>query len=169
MPSAQTTNIGNGAVKIGGAVSTNDVTVNSTKALTVTTADKLTVGSVIVPQYKYIEVPLDNHTTTKYVMFAGENWQVVSVNEIHRVATSIIGATVRLVKAPSGRVPAASTNVTTADFTMSATADTIVTKAVSTVTGVSLVNATDRLAVVPSAALADCQGGLMEIVLKRVT
>jgi len=169
VPSAQTTNIGTGAVKIGGAISTNDVTVNSTKTLAVTSEDKLTVNSVIVPQFIYLTVPLDNRTDTKYVFFAPDNCQVVSVNEIHRVKTSLTGNTVTLVKVPSGRVPAASWNVTASPFTMSSTADTTVTQTVSVITGVAKVNATDRLAVVPSGGLPDLAGGIMEIVLKRVT
>jgi len=168
IPSAQTTNIGTGAVKIGGAITSNEITENSTKTLAVTSADKLTVGTVIVPQYKYLEVPLDNRTGTEYIFFAGENWQVVSVNEIHRVKTSLTGNTVTLVKVPAGRVPAASVNVTASAFTMSSDADTSVTQTVSVISGVAKVNATDRLASVPSGGLPDLVGGVMEIVLKRI-
>jgi hypothetical protein len=52
---------------------------------------------------------------------------------------------------------------------MSSTADTTVTQTVSVIAGVAKVNATDRLAVVPSGGLPDLAGGIMEIVLKRVT
>jgi len=159
VPSAQTTNIGTGAVKIGGAISANDVTVNSTKTLAVTSADKLTVGGVIVPQVLVVPVPMNNMTVGPIGGFygMGSNYQVIGIVEKHQVANTN-GITATIVKAPGTRALAASVNISTAAIPLSSATDTAQSPGISTTTGVALCNATDTIGVVLSGRALDYRG-----------
>jgi hypothetical protein len=75
-----------GATNLGGATATNDLTVNSTKTLAVTSADKLTVGGVIVPQEMVLTFPYSNFSVDQHLFTAKDAWQITAVRLLPAVA-----------------------------------------------------------------------------------
>lgn len=106
-----------------------DFTVASGKTLAVTTADKLTVGGVIVPQYVVVTYNGQTASATDSTVFiAARAYQVVDVSEVHSVAAG--GASkLQLTKDTSTNAPGAGTNLltnnTNAGFDLNATANTV--------------------------------------------
>jgi hypothetical protein len=71
----------------------NDTTVGSGDALTVTTADKLTVATVIVPVYETFSFPITNQSVDEYAFVSDDAWWLVKAEEIHSVAGTAVAPT----------------------------------------------------------------------------
>lgn len=120
--SSGTTQTGTGAVTING-----DATVASSKALAVTTADKLTVASKIVPT----EIPLAtfNYQASSVdtgVFQAKGAWTLTAVRVIPRVAGTDGSAVTAMIKlCDDAEAPASGDNMLSGTFDLKGTADTI--------------------------------------------
>jgi hypothetical protein len=172
-----TENIG-GAVNIGGATATNDLTVNSTHTLAVTTADKLTVGGIIVPQKLIINMPYDKTMITaseinRSILIANAAWQITSIKEVHSVAESTATTlSIGVQKMTGAQTLVQGINLTTSNFNMKSTANTVVTGTLSTNSGVTTMAAGDRLGIICNmtgvTGAAEFRTGLITIEMKRV-
>lgn len=166
MQGASTITTGTGAIALNG-----DTTLASSKTLAVTTADKLTVGGVIVPQAITIPVQLDSSSAngTVFIPISG-NYQVLGISEAHSVAASTTPATTAtIVKVTGTQAPAtAGVVVISNTFNLKGTAETVQNGTLSTVSGATKVNTTERLGIRFNNPLTALAGGCVSISLKRI-
>jgi len=95
----------------------NDTTVGSGDALSVTTADKLTVATVIVPVYETFSFPITNQSVDEYAFIADDAWWLVKAEEVHSVAgtaTAPTAANLTIRICDDNEAPNAGINATTA-------------------------------------------------------
>jgi len=127
-----------------------NTTVASGKTLAVTTADKLTVGGVIVPQQ--IEISYIGQTTEaatdRAIFIANRAYQVTGVRQVHAVAAG--GASkLQLTKDTGTTAPGAGTdlltNNTNTGFDLNATANTVQVGTLTATTADLQLAAGDRL------------------------
>jgi hypothetical protein len=168
----QATNIyASGTIGAGGASNFNDTTIASTKMLAVTTADKLTVGGVIVPQAITITVPLNANSVngSVYIPISG-NYALNGMSISYNVNSSGAGAgTVTLVKCTAGQNPAsAGVAMLSVAPSIKGTPNTIIPGTVSTVDGRAKVNTTEFMGMRFNTALTGLAGGCVSISVKRI-
>jgi hypothetical protein len=185
-----------GYAKVGGLLTANTIAVNSTgtftgiqtftaapvfnggatvasgQTLEVTTADKLTVGGVIVPQAITIPVMLSASTVngTVFIPISG-NYQVLGVQEVHSVASTAAMNYVNctIVKVTGTQAPAsAGVAVISTPFNLKGTPETILSGTLSTVSGATKVNTTERLGIRFNNPITSLAGGCISISLKRI-
>lgn len=159
------------ATGTGAVTSAQNQTVASGKTLAVTTADKLTVGGVIVPQTMTVTTELLAASVDKWVFVAPFACKVVSVKEVHSVAGGSAAAVsprkITGVSAPGAAVAAGVTEITTAAFDLTATANTVVTGTLSATATDYTLAAGDKIGLDFSGTLTALVGFLV-IELKRV-
>ncbi len=109
-----------------------NVTIPTTRTLAVTDADKLLVGSKIVPQKLILTVslPLNANCVDQAIFIADRAYKVESVDEVHAVAGDHASAvSLQVTKDTSTNAPGAGTdlltNNTNAGFNLKATANTV--------------------------------------------
>ena len=158
-----------------GTVPVGNVTVASTKTLAVTTADKLTVGGIIVPQYIEVdfEAWLNADCVDRQFFLAHAACQVVAAYEIHAVAGNDAGAVnLQLVKDTGTNAPGAGTdlltNNTNAGFDLKGTAQTMQTGTLTGTTASLQLAAGNRLSADFAGTVTTLSGLLMHVVLKRI-
>lgn len=136
----------------GASLATGNVTVATAKTLAVTDADKLTVGSKIVPQLIRASFqPQTTEAATDRVFFLADRaYLVVGCTEIHSVAAG--GASVlQVVKDTSTDAPGAGTdlltNNTNTGFDLNGTANTLQTGTLTATAASKTLAAGDRLSI----------------------
>lgn len=77
---------------VGGNARFNSLTVNSSQTLAVTTADKLTVGGVIVPQEEFVSFPYTASAVDQHIFVANAAYNITAVKLMPRVAGGDAGA-----------------------------------------------------------------------------
>lgn len=164
-----------GAISVPGGTITDDTTVASGKTLAVTTADKLTVGGVIVPQE--IEVSFHGQAAGAMVdqsfFVATQAYQVTKVRFVHAVAESTATTLyAQLVKDTGTDAPGAGTDLLTNNtnngFDCKATANTVQTGTLTATTASLQLAAGNRLSVDFSAAATELVGVTITVTLKRI-
>lgn len=167
--------LGTGASTTGAVTFASGATVSTGQSLVVTTADKLTVGGVIVPQA--IEVTHHAQDATAMVdqsfFVANRAYQVIAVREVHAVAeATAVTLLVQVTKDTTTDAPGAGTNLltntTNAGFDCKATANTVQVGTL-TATGAALQLAVgDRLSVDYTAAATELVGVTISCTLKPI-
>jgi hypothetical protein len=149
------------------------ITLASGDTLAVTSADKLTVGGVIVPQTivaKYEDGAAGN-ATDRVFFLADAAYQITACSEIHSVAAggaSVIQVTKETTTGAPGSGADLLTNNTNTGFDLNATANTLQAGTL-TATGADLVLAAgDRLSVDYAQAIQSSAGVRITCTLKRV-
>lgn len=155
-----------------GAVSLNgDTTVASTKALIVTSADKLTVAGKIVPQEMILNIPVPADAALGHWAFiAHDAWMITAISEVHSVA-STGAATLQVCKCTSAQAATAGVAMhkTPSTLDMQTTADTnLPVTALSDTASDYTLAAGDRIGLKSSASTAGLIGGIITIKMKRV-
>ena len=152
-------------------------TVASGQTLTVTSADKLLVGGVIVPQEMVITVPIrklnivgDEINGTIFV--ADDAWVITSIEERHTVAEATAAtATIGVMKCTTTQAPSSGTLTTTAVMTLKSTALTTVTPALAASAADYTLADGNSLAIWyknTGAAIGEFRAGCVVIHMKRV-
>jgi hypothetical protein len=169
--------VGNTATT-GTATFGDTVTVNSTKTLAVITADKLTVGGVILPQEMVITAPITKAMITggeanTTIFTADDAWTITSIEEVHGVAESTAATLgVDVMKCTGTQAPASGTNLTEAAFNLKGTAETVQTGTLSTTAGVTTLANGNRIALYVTmtevADAAEFRAGSVTVHMKRV-
>jgi len=141
------------------------------KTATITDADALTVGGKKIAQTWKVRSELLAASVDKWVYIAERACKVVSVKEVHSVAGGS-GATVRPrkitgVAAPGAAVASGITEITSAAFDLTATANTIVTGALSATASDYTLAAGDKIGLDFNGTLTGLVG-LIEIELQAV-
>lgn len=157
---ATTFSTGTGAISLNG-----DATVASTKALVVTTADKLTVGGVIVPQQVYLSVPIFATDVNKTIFVATEAVQVTAVRAVYGVLA--VAGTLTVEKLTGTTAPGSGTAMLTGTLDLSGTANTVLSGALTATTSTLQLAAGDRIGCV-LATLTGLVGCSVTIVLKKI-
>lgn len=160
---------GTGAVALNG-----DTTVATAKTLAVTDADKLTVGSIIVPQRVMVRHGFNASSVDDWAFIADRAYTVVSVKEVHSVAGND-GGTVQLMvrKVTDASAPGAAAGTTVKEFlsgalNLKSTANTVVTGSL-TATGADLnLAAGDKIGCDFIGVLTTLAGGVVIIELKAI-
>lgn len=106
-----------------------------------------------------------NYLTPFFI--ANRPYQVVSVTVRYEVASSA-AETFNLVKVPSGTAPASGTDLLTTEIALNGTANTNISGAISTVTGVAILSTGDALALETSGTPTDCSGLTLSVLLKAI-
>lgn len=160
MSGAGTTTLGTGAISLPG-----DTTIASNKALAVTTADKLTVGGVIVPQEMAIPFTYTASSVDIGVFSAKGAWNITAVELVPRVAGNDANAVNVTVKVcDSGEAPASGDAALSAVLDLKGTADTT---QIGTLGANVAVSATQYIALDFSGTLTNA-AGMGTIWIKRV-
>lgn len=159
-------------VVTGALAPTDNVTIASGKTLAVTTADKLTVGGVIVPQA--IEVVFHAQAAAAMVdqsfFIANRAYQVTAVREVHAVAeTTAASLKIQVTKDTSTDAPGAGTdlltNNTNTGFDGKATANTVQAGTLTGTVASLQLAAGDRLSVDFEAAATELVGCTITVTL----
>ena len=162
-----------GAITAAGAQTLNEnVTIASGKTLAVTTADKLTVGGVIVPQHFYVSfnVPAGaaaaDYDGNIPIPDAAE---IVSVTERHQTAGNDAGAvTVMVKKVPSGTARGSGTDTLSAGISLKGTADTNAAGSLHATPANYQFAAGDSVALVTTGTLTAVDGVSVTVKFKRI-
>lgn len=144
----------------------NDTTIASTKSLVVTTADKLTVGAVIVPQTKTIVWKPIVTDLTQAIFIADEAYQVIGVNACWGVAS--ISGTLQVEKLTGTTAPGSGTSMLTGTVSLAGTANTVTAGTLSGTVGNLQLAAGDRIGGVLGGTLTALLGATVVITLKRI-
>ncbi len=145
---------------------TGSVVIATAKTLTVTDADALLVGGVIVPQTLLVSLGQAAFPSPKVLPFA---CKIVSVKERHRVAESTAGSlTVMVKKVPSGTAAASGTDTLAAGVNMKGTADTNASPALHATAANYTFAAGDAVAAVLSGSATELAGAEITVEFKRV-
>lgn len=135
--------------------------------LAVTTADKLTVGGVIVPQEVSLVVPIAASSVDQYCFIADAAYNITGIREIHAVAgndASPVNVTVRI--CDDTEAPASGLNVSTAVMSLKSSAATLQSATLNS-SNVA-VAANDMVALDFTGTLTTLAGGCVQIDMKRV-
>ncbi len=153
-------------VAFSGGTITGDTTIASAKALAVTTADKLTVGGVIVPQAVYVNVPLFVTDLTKSVFVATEALQVTAVKAVYGVVS--LSGTMALEKLTGTTAPGSGSSMLTGALDLTTTANTVLSGTLTGTTANLQLAAGDRIGCVLGGTLTGLLGCVLTIALKRI-
>lgn len=148
------------------------LTIPASQTLAVTTANKLTVGGVIVPQHFYItfNVPA-GAAAADYdgVIPVPDAAEIVSVTERHQTAGSDGGAvTVMVKKVPSGTAKASGTDTLSAGISLKGTADTNAAGSLHATAANYQFAAGDGVALVTTGTLTAVDGVSVTVKFKRI-
>lgn len=155
----------------GGNTLAGDTTVSSNKAMAITTADKLTVAGVIVPQETVINVPIDPSEVDQSVFIADDAWQITKIEEVHAVAQNTAfpntgNLTIR--KCTGTEAPSAGDAMHNTTMWLNSTVNTVVTPTLSGVsTNLTLADG-NRIALDFNGTTSTLAGGVLTIHMKRV-
>lgn len=147
------------------------MTVASGKTLAVTTADKLTVGDIIVPQELEIPIPLTTHASvsTRALFYATKGWTVTGITYEPSVAEGTGSVVCTVCKVTGNNVAVAATTPMCTAFAVTGTAGTPVTATLTgTAADLALV-ATNKIGCIFSGgdSLLDTGSGILTIKMKR--
>lgn len=159
---ATTFGTGTGAISLNG-----DTTIASAKALAVTTADKLTVGGIIVPQQLYVSVPLFVTDLSKAVFVAPEAFQVTAVRAVYNVAGGV-AAVLGVEKLTGTTAPGSGTALLTGSLDLTTTANTVLSGVLTGTTADLQLAAGNRIGIVLGGVLTGLLGCVVTIGLKRI-
>ena len=141
-------------------------TVASGQILAVTTADKLTVGGIIVPQEMTLNWPINAASVDENIFIANEAWEVTKIEEAHTVVGSDIGAvTVSLKVCDGTEAPSAGDAAQSAAFDLKGAANTVQT---GTLSATKTLADGNRLGLDYTGTLTALAGGVVTVHLKRV-
>lgn len=132
----------------------------------VTTADGLTVNSVIVPVVQYFSFPIFVTDLSKTIFTAVEAFQVTSVRAVFEVA-SVSGA-ITVEKLTGTTAPGGGTAMLTGTLSLVGTADAVLSGALTATTSVLQLAAGNRIGIVLSGTLTSLIGAVVTIGLKRI-
>lgn len=143
-------------------------TVATGKTLAVTTADKLTVGGVIVPQTKTLSFPLNalNIAVSSALFIADETYQLTNVTASWGVAS--VSATFNIEKLTGTTAPGSGTALLTGAIDSSTTANTVNTGALTGTVGSLQFAVGDRLGVKIAGTITSLVGMVLTCTLKRI-
>ncbi len=105
-------------------VATGDTTIAGTGTLAVTTADKLTVAGVIVPQYTILTVPIDAASVDQWIFIADAAYELDTIETIFTVTASG-SCDMDLKKSTTVEAPASGASMLTGVIALQATANTV--------------------------------------------
>ena len=132
--------LSSGIMKTPGGVFTvtNGGTVPTGKTWAITDADKLTVGSKIVPDRVTVTLPITNAMITagevngSIFIASDAGYKVLAINEVHPVVeTTAATASISVMKLTGTQTVASGTLTTTAAINLKSTAETVVSPALS--------------------------------------
>ena len=161
-----------------GAARTNGLTVNASQTLAVSTADRLTVGGVIVPQEIVLTVPITKGDfaageLNRTIFIADDAWTISSIEEVHNVAeATATTCTLAIQKMTGTQALSGGINITEAAFSLKSTANTVVTGTLSTTSGRTTLADGNRIGLLCNMtgtnAMDAFRGGCLTIHMKRV-
>ena len=163
---SKTFTTGTGAVSLAG-----NTTVASNKALAVTTADKLTVGGVIVPQKMIINVPINTSDVDRSVFIADDAWQITKIEEVHVTAQNTAfpnTGSVTVTKCTGTTAPGSGTAMHNATSYLNGSANTVVTPNLTGNTPDLVLADGNRLGLNFNGTMSTFANGLITIHMKRV-
>lgn len=156
------------ALEVDGAAALNGTTIASGTSLTVTTADKLIVGGVIVPQRIPITMSLGEADVDHSIFIADGAYMITSIKEVH----SHVGGTsavVNIEKITGTNPPGSGTSCQQGTFNLTATVNTVQSATMSSTPADYTLASGDRLGVNVGGSIAETGLlGSITVYLKRV-
>lgn len=143
-------------------------TLTATGNIAVSTADKLTVGGVIVPQEIVITVPVSATSVDGTIFIANDAWVITKIEEVHSVlGTDGSAVTAQVMKCTGTQAPSAGTAMTTGTFDLKGTVETVQSGTLSTTPTHYTLADGNRIAVDYTGTLTSLAGGVITIHMKR--
>ncbi len=149
----------------------NGTTIDTGDTLAVTTADKLTVGSVIVPQEMVINIPISTSDIDRSIFIADDAWQITKIEEAHTVAQNTAypnTGSVSITKCTGTTAPGSGTAMYNATSYLNGSANTVVTPTLTGNTPDLTLADGNRLALNFNGTMTTFAGGVVTIHMKRV-
>lgn len=141
-------------------------TVSTGQTLIITDADKLTVGSVIVPQEMVVVWPVSSTGVDGNIFIADDGWMITSIEEVHAVAGTDGGGATLWVRVCDGtEAPSSGDAAQIATIDLQGTANTVQTATLSATKSLADGN---RLALDYTGVLTALAGGTVTVHMKRV-
>lgn len=143
-------------------------TISSGNSLVVTTADKLTVGGVIVPQTKTLSFPLNalNIAVSSALFVADEAYQITSVKASWGVAS--VSMVFDIEKLTGTTVPGAGTSLLQSTIDTSGAANTVNTGSLTGTTADLQLAVGNRIGIKISGTITSLVGMVLTLTLKRI-
>ena len=161
-----------GGITVNGEFSFGDVvtdTFTATGNLAISTADKLTVGGVIVPQEMVLTVQINASSVDTNIFVADDAWIVTSIEEVHTVAgTDGSAVTLMIDKCTTTDAPGSGTDMIQSTLDLKGTANTVQTGTLSATPADYTLADGDRIAIDFGGTLTTLAGGVVVIHMKRV-
>lgn len=156
-----------GDVNANNGVFTGNLTVSgagATDALTVTTADKLTVGGKIIPQELVIVWPMTASSVDESVFIPTQDYNVTAVEIRYSVAASSGPTNVTLTKCTVGEAPASGDAIVT-PMNLAGSANTV--GSYSPIVNLQSITSADTLCLDYEGTMTALAGGTVTITLQR--
>lgn len=162
-----------GAVTIGpGAIAmSGSPTVATGKTLAVVDADKLTVGSVIVPQEMVINVPITTSEPDQTIFIADDAWQITKIEEVHATAQNTAfpnTGSATIMKCTGTQAAASGSVMHNTSMYLNNTVETVQTPTLNAATGALALADGNRLALNINGTMTTFANGVITIHMKRV-
>jgi hypothetical protein len=155
-----------------GAYSVNgNGTVASTKSWAITTADKLTVGGVIVPQEMVLTIPIGASEVDQTAFIADDAWQITKIEEVHTVAQNTAypnTGNLSINKCTGTQAPNAGAHLHNTTMWLNSTINTVATPTLNAATGALNLADGNRICLDFNGTMTTFAGGVVTIHLKRV-
>lgn len=168
---ADKTSTFNGGIEVKGDFSFGDVvsdTFTATGNMAISTADKLTVGGVIVPQEMVVTVPVSAASVDGTVFIANDAWVITKIEEVHSVlGTDGSAVTAQVMKCTTTQAPSAGTAMTTGTFDLKGTVETVQSGTLSSTAANYTLADGNRIAIDYTGTLTTLAGGVITIHMKR--
>lgn len=160
------TKTGTGAVTVNG-----NATVATSKTLAITDADKLTVGSVIVPQEMVLTIPIDPSEVDQSVFIADDAWEITKIEEVHTVAQDTAypnTGNLSIMKCTGTEAPNAGDPMHNTTMWLNSTVNTVVTPTLSGISANLTLADGNRIAFDFNGTTSTLAGGVVTLHMKRV-
>lgn len=154
-----------------GASYLNGTTIGTSDTLAVTTADKLTVGSVIVPQEMVITAQIGASEVDQTVFIADDAWQITKIEEVHTVAQNTAypnTGSLSVMKCTGTQAPGSGSALHNTTMYLNSTVETVVTPTLNAATGALNLADGNRIALNFNGTMTTFAGGCVTIHMKRI-
>lgn len=149
----------------------NGTTVGTSDTLAVTTADKLTVGSVIVPQEIVLTIPIGASEVDQTAFIADDAWQITKIEEVHSVAQNTAypnTGSLSVMKCTGTQAPGSGAALHNTTMYLNSTVETVVTPTLNAATGALNLADGNRIGLNFNGTMTTFAGGCVTIHMKRI-
>lgn len=159
------------ALYVSNTTTLNGTTISTGDTLAVTSADKLTVGGVIVPQEMILTIPIGTSAVDQTAFVADDAWQITKIEEVHTVAQNTAypnTGSLSVMKCTGTQAPGSGAVLHNTTMYLNSTVETVVTPTLNATTGALNLADGNRIALNFNGTMTTFAGGAVTIHMKRI-